>query len=225
MASVHTNQSITYLPSMVQLSIHTTHLAGTEYFSGKDKFICLSFMVVLVVDGGPSELSYSPCAGQGQVTWLGSQGVLCVLWSLDQLYRHRLEARQKCSIQAPQQLNQILHGYKQALPEHTKVSEALLGKWRPAQTMAAHLDDWGSEDDKDKASQVLLTFIPLFPSLFQSVIVVFIYSLAYCFVTSRMYILRGSRDTILFNAGSLVPLDSLEGTLILGKIEGRRRRG
>lgn len=100
-ASVHTNQSITYLPSMVQLSIHTTHLAGTEYFSGKGKFICLSFMVVLVVDGGPSELSYSPCAGQGQVTWLGSQGALCVLWSLDQLYRHHLEARQKCSISGP----------------------------------------------------------------------------------------------------------------------------
>ena len=42
------------------------------------------------------------------------------------------------------------------------VSEALLGEWRPAQTVAAHLDDWGSEDDKDKASQALLTFITLF---------------------------------------------------------------
>lgn len=35
MASVHTDKSITYLPSMVQVSIHTTHLARTEYFSGK----------------------------------------------------------------------------------------------------------------------------------------------------------------------------------------------
>ena len=66
------------------------------------------------------------------------------------------------------------------------VSEALLGEWRPAQTAAAHLDDWGSEDDKDKASQALLTFITLFSPLFRSVIVVFIYLLAYCFVSSRM---------------------------------------
>ena len=76
-ASVHTNQSITYLPSMVQLSLHTTHLAGTEHFSGKEKFTCLSLMVVLAVDGGPSELSCGPCAGQGQVTWSGLQGVCC----------------------------------------------------------------------------------------------------------------------------------------------------
>lgn len=101
MASVHTDKSITYLPSMVQVSIHTTHLARTEYFSGKGKFICLSLRVVLAVDRGPSELSYSPCAGQGQVTRSGLQGVLCVLWSLDQLYRHHLEAREKRGISGP----------------------------------------------------------------------------------------------------------------------------
>ena len=88
--------------------------------------------------------------------------------------------------QDPEQLNQILHFYKQVLHAHTAVSEALLGEWRPAQTVAAHLDDWGSEDDKDKASQVLLTFITLFSPLFRSVIIVFIYLLAYCFVSSRM---------------------------------------
>ena len=111
--------------------------------------------------------------------------------------------------QAPAQNNRIgFCIFTSRLHVHTEVSEALLGEWRPAPVVTARPEGWGSEADEEEAPQVLLTFITLFcfPTLFQSVIAVFIYLLAYCFVSSRTYILGGSKDTVLFDTGSFVPL-------------------
>lgn len=77
-----------------------THLAGTEHLSGKENLF-VSLMVVLAVDGGPSELSCGPCAGQGQVTWSGLQGACCSVIP-GPAVPASLEARQKCGISGPE---------------------------------------------------------------------------------------------------------------------------